>query len=637
MIVWPQSLQGRVVLVVLVATFVALVVAMAALALYDARAYRQALTADLSTQAEILAHTNAPALAFDDPQAARENLALMHDRPGVLAAAIYKPSGDLFASYSRDGTPAASVPAAPGAAGVRIIGDQVWVVKPIVEQRETVGTVLLRARYELGERLSNYFVILIAVMLASLCVALLVSAFLQARITTPILSFTDVVRKVMNQRDFSLRVAQTDTRELDILVDAFNEMLAEVGRQTEALAASNRSLQIESIERRGAENALRIADRHKDEFLATLAHELRNPLAPLYNGVELLKMPQRAGAEPGKILDMMQRQVRQMVRLIDDLLDVSRIATNKLVLRKAPMDLKAAVGSALETVATFVRDRQHTLDVAVPDQPILMEGDATRLAQVIVNLLHNAAKFTSPGGRLAVAVTHDARGVFVRVRDNGIGIEASVLDRMFGLFEQADRSLERAQAGLGVGLSLARRLVEMHDGTLQARSDGLGQGSEFVIHLPHVALPGQADAPVAPTEHGERASGHRILIVDDNVDFAATLATILTAFGNEVRVAHDGAAGLDEAQRFRPDVAFLDIGMPKLNGYDLATRIRGVPALAACVLVAVTGWGQGKDREHAQAAGFDHHLVKPVEPDAVAAILEANAPRRAAVRDLRGT
>ncbi len=628
MIAWPQSLQGRVILVVLVATFVALVVATAALALYDARAYRQTVTADLSTQAEILAHTNAPALAFDDPQAARENLALMHDRPGVLAAAIYKPSGQLFASYSRDGSPAASVPMSPGAMGTTIAGDEIRVVKPIIEQRETVGIVLLRARYELGERLANYLVILIAVMMASLCVALLVSAFLQARITTPIMSFTDVVRRVMNQRDFSLRVAQTDTRELDVLVDAFNEMLAEVGRQTEALAASNRSLQIETVERRGAENALRIADRHKDEFLATLAHELRNPLAPIYNGVELLKMPQRAGAEPGKILDMMQRQVRQMVRLIDDLLDVSRIATNKLVLRKAPMDLKIAVSSAIETVATFIRDRQHTLEVSVPEYPILMEGDATRMSQVIVNLLHNAAKFTAPGGRITLDVTHDARGVIARVTDNGIGIEPAMQSRMFGLFEQADRALERAQAGLGVGLSLARQLVAMHGGTLQARSDGLGKGSEFIVHLPDVALVEHGSEPVTVQRGRGAASGHRILIVDDNVDFAATLATLMTALGNDVRVANDGAAGLEEAQRFIPDVAFLDIGMPKLNGYDLATRIRGVPALAQSVLVAVTGWGQDKDREHAQSAGFDHHLVKPVESAAVAAILEATSPRQ---------
>jgi signal transduction histidine kinase/ActR/RegA family two-component response regulator len=625
-IAWPESLRGRVVLVVLMATFIALTVATAALALYDARSYRQAVTADLSTQAEILARTNAPALAFDDPQAAHENLALMHDRPAILAAGLYKSTGDLFASYSRDSSAEASVPAMPGATGVYIEGDQIWVVKRVMENREQVGTVLLRARYELGERLANYLVILVAVMLASLCVALLVSSFLQARVTNPILSFTDVVRQVMKRRDFSLRVAQTDTRELDVLVDAFNEMLAEVGRQTEALAETNRSLQKETVERRGAENALRIADRHKDEFLATLAHELRNPLAPLFNGMALLKMPPRAGIEPDKILDMMQRQIRQMVRLIDDLLDVSRIATNKLVLRKSVMDLAGAVNSAVETVGPFIHERGHTLDVRLPADPVLMEGDATRLAQVFANLLHNAAKFTAPGGRIVVAVTHDARGVTVTVADNGIGIAASMLTRVFGLFEQADQSLERAQAGLGVGLSLARRIVELHGGMLEAKSEGPGHGSEFVVRLADVPLPERMTETIAVSPATSGTSGHRILIVDDNNDFAASLSAILEGLGNEVRVANDGEAGLKEAQRFIPDIAFLDIGMPKINGYDLATRLRKLPVLAHSMLVAVTGWGQGKDRQQAQTAGFDHHLVKPVEPDKVVALLSL-APR----------
>ncbi len=626
MIAWPQSLQGRVILVVLLATFVALSVAMTALAIYDARAYRQTLTADLSTQAEILARTNAAALTFDDPKAARENLALMHDRTSVLAAALYKPSGALFASYSRPEAANVMVPPSPGSAGVRIEGDQISLVKPIVEQREQVGTVLLRARYELSERLSNYLVILVAVMLASLCVAFLVSSFLQARITKPILSFTDIVRRVMKQRDFSLRVAQTDTRELDVLVDAFNEMLAEVGRQTEALAESNRSLHVETLERRGAENALRVADRHKDEFLATLAHELRNPLAPLFNGVALLKMPPRAGIEPAQILDMMQRQVRQMIRLIDDLLDVSRIATNKLVLRKAPTDLRNALTAALETVGPFIRERGHALQVTQPDTPMMLEGDATRLAQVFANLLHNAAKFTASGGRIDVVVEQDARTAVVTITDNGIGIDAPMLSRMFGLFEQADRSLERPQAGLGVGLSLARRLAELHGGTLEARSAGRGQGSAFVLSLPDVSSAG-ATGPVdlpAPAATRE-TSGHRVLVVDDNEDFAASLASMLTVLGNDVHVAHNGHDGLREAGRFVPDIAFLDIGMPGLNGYDLASALRRLPALEHTMLVAVTGWGQAKDLQQARDAGFDHHLVKPVETADVIRMLEAAA------------
>ncbi|HEY5367286.1 MAG TPA: ATP-binding protein [Casimicrobiaceae bacterium] len=626
MIVWPQSLQGRVILVVLLATFVALAVAMTALAIYDARAYRQALTTDLSTQAEILARTNVPALAFDDPKAANESLALMHERADILSATLYGPTGELFASYSRPGAPDARAPAVPDRVGVHIDGDRISLVKPIVEQNERVGTVMLRAHYGLGERLSNYLVILVAVMLASLCVAFLVSSFLQARITMPIQLFTGVVRRVMKQRDFSLRVARTDTRELDVLVDAFNEMLAEVGRQTEALAASNQSLHNETLERRGAENALRVADRHKDEFLATLAHELRNPLAPLFNGVALLKMPAREGVEPDKILDMMQRQVRQMIRLIDDLLDVSRIATNKLVLRTAPMDLLEALHAALETVGPYIRERGHTLELVAPQTPILLQADATRLTQIFANLLHNAAKFTATGGRVVVHVERDARGATTTITDSGIGIDAPMLARVFGLFEQADRSLERPQAGLGVGLSLARRLAELHGGTLDARSAGRGRGSAFVLHLPLLATAGgplEAGAPSPAASSPPMAQ--RVLVVDDNEDFASSLAAILRALGNDVRVANDGADGLAQALDFLPGVAFLDIGMPKINGYDLAIALRNAPACAHCVLVAVTGWGQIKDREHARAAGFDHHLVKPVEATDVTAILVAVA------------
>ncbi|MFO1397326.1 MAG: ATP-binding protein [Burkholderiales bacterium] len=621
---WPQSLRAQVVTIVLLATFIALTVATAALVLYDTHAYREALTADLATQAEILGRSTAPALAFDDPQAAQENLALMQSRPDILLAAVYRAGGDVFAIYRRPGIDVA-VPARSGEGGARVEGETMTLVRPIVEKGETLGMVVLRARYEARGRLTSYVVILIAVMAASLVVAVLASVLLQRRITRPILAVSDVAREVMTRRDFSLRAARTQSQETDVLVDAFNAMLAEIGRQADALAQSNRSLQSEMVERRAVEDALRTADQNKDRFLATLAHELRNPLAPLVNGLALLRMPPQPGLDPQEVLATMDRQLRQMVRLIDDLLDVSRIATDKLVLRRAVVDLRTAVSSALETVGPFLAQAGHRVDVQLPAEPMPVDGDVTRLAQVFANLLHNAGKFTPAGGRIAVRMRRDGARIVATVTDNGVGIAPAMRERVFDLFEQADTSLERTQSGLGVGLSLARRLLELHGGTLTARSEGAGQGSEFEVALPAAAVAAlPAARPDTTAMPGQRAAaGRRILIVDDNRDFATTLAAILGSHGYDVRVANDGDEGLRTAAAFTPDVAFVDIGMPKRNGYDLAAEIRRSPGLAGAYLVAVTGWGQEKDRERARDAGFDRHLMKPVEPRDILAIVES--------------
>ena len=312
------------VLVVLATTFVTLLVAALAMVHYETQNYREAAVADLTTQADILARANAPALAFDDPKAASENLAVMRARPSILSAALYKPSGALFASYRKPDLRDGAVPLRPDKEGVRIGGNEIEVFQPVVENQERLGSVYLRADYRLQERLVDYFAILIAVFLAAFAVAVLMSAVLQTAITKPILAVTDVARNVIDKRDFSQRVERTTGDEIGYLVDAFNAMIAEVGQRSEALEASNRSLESEMIERRGAEEALRAADRRKDEFLATLAHELRNPLAPLCNGLEILKLANRQPAIADKMREMMERQLRQMVRLVDDLLDVSR-------------------------------------------------------------------------------------------------------------------------------------------------------------------------------------------------------------------------------------------------------------------------------------------------------------------------
>ena len=623
-----RSIRDKVMYVVLATTFVALVVAAIALVVYETVTYRESTLADLTTQADLLALASAPALAFDDPSAASENLSMMSVRPGVLAAAVYGGDGRLFAIYRKPEALETEVPQRPGGDGVRILGDRIEVTQPIVERGARVGTVYLSARYELTRRLGNYLVILGAVMVLSLGVAYIVSALMQATVTAPILEVTDVAGRVVDERDFSHRVRRTSDDEIGTLVDAFNAMLAEVGRRADEIEASNRSLQSEMLERRGAEEALRAADRRKDEFLATLAHELRNPLAPLRNGLALLKL---ADSRPDVARDaraMMERQLDQMVRLVDDLLDVSRIATGKLALRKERIDLCDVISNAVETARPFVDARAHRLTISVPECPMVLDADPTRLAQVFSNLLNNAARYTEPGGAITIDARVEGAEVVARVVDNGIGIEAPMLDQVFELFAQADKSLERPNAGLGVGLTLARSLVALHGGTIRAESEGKGRGSAFVVRLPLAAPDRRAPAAKAQGAGAGAATGHRVLVVDDNRDFASSLSMLLTSLGNDVRIANDGAEGLEVARSFVPGVAFLDIGMPKLNGYRLAEELRSTPALADARLVALTGWGQEKDRQQARDAGFDRHLVKPVKLEDIVEILESLPPPR---------
>jgi PAS domain S-box-containing protein len=373
-------------------------------------------------------------------------------------------------------------------------------------------------------------------------------------------------------------------------------------------------------ERRRLEDALRKlaadlseADRRKDEFLATLAHELRNPLAPIRNALQIIGLaPERAAREQARAL--MERQLAQMVRLVDDLLDVSRITRGKLELRKEQVQLSAAVSSAVETSRPLIDHMGHELTVTLPGQTLIVDADLTRLAQVFSNLLNNSAKYTDRGGHIWLTVERQGSDAVVSVKDTGIGIAADQLPRLFQMFSQAERSLERSQGGLGIGLTLVQRLVEMHGGRVEARSEGLGKGAEFVVRLPLVV---GATGPHAAGERDQPAalkSALRILIVDDNRDGADSLAMMLRIMGNDTRTAYDGQQGVAAAGEFRPDVILLDIGLPKLNGYEVCRRIREHLWGKSVVLIAVTGWGQEEDRRRSHEAGFDHHMVKPVDP-----------------------
>ena len=368
---------------------------------------------------------------------------------------------------------------------------------------------------------------------------------------------------------------------------------------------------------RESERELRELDQRKDEFLATLAHELRNPLAPLRNGLEVLRL---AGSNPQtaeKARGMMERQLVQMVRLVDDLLDVSRVSRGKIELRREDVELATVLRSAIETSQPLIDDRGHELRTSIPAEGIRVNADVTRLSQVFWNLLNNAAKYTEPGGIIELAVQPADGEVEIAVRDNGIGIPRDMQSQVFDIFTQVDRTLEKSQGGLGIGLSIAKRLVEMHGGSIAVKSDGYARGTEFVVRLP--ARLSAAPPRVEPPAQGASVprGGRRVLIAEDNTDSAITLAILLEAAGNEVRVAHDGAAAIEIAAEFAPEVVLLDIGMPRLNGYDACRVIRAQPACAGAFIVALTGWGQLEDRRRAESVGFDCHLVKPVEPAAL--------------------
>lgn len=376
----------------------------------------------------------------------------------------------------------------------------------------------------------------------------------------------------------------------------------------------------EAEERKAAEDALRDADRRKDEFLATLAHELRNPLAPIRSAVDVMRLAGDNAAIALQARQTIERQLTQLIRLVDDLLDVSRITRNKIDLRKERVAFSSIVQSAVETSRPLIEALGHALTVRLPPETLWVDADVTRMAQVVANLLNNAAKYTPENGSISLIVERENNEVVLRVRDSGVGIPREMLPQVFGIFTQVDSSRNRSQGGLGLGLTIVKRLVEMHGGSVSATSSGPGQGSEFTVRLPAVsddevrAGSGDPDLP-------KKMPVQRILVVDDNRDAAASLGLLLRMMGNSVRIAHDGWSALEIARDFRPTVALLDIGMPGMNGYELARQLRQDAALRGLVLVAVTGWGQEEDRRRSREAGFDHHLTKPAEIDELEKLL----------------
>jgi PAS domain S-box-containing protein len=414
-----------------------------------------------------------------------------------------------------------------------------------------------------------------------------------------------------------------------------------VVRDAEGRPAGMRGVVIDITAQKRAEQALQEADRRKDEFLAMLAHELRNPLAPIGNAAEFLK--RHAGADPllAQQAERIERQLRHMARLLDDLLDVSRITQDRIELRREPTDLATVLTLAIDACRPAIERHGHVLSISLPDEPVPLYADVTRLVQVVDNLLQNAVKYTDPGGRIEVQATREREEAVVRVSDNGIGIAAEMLPHVFDLFMQAERGLDRSQGGLGIGLTMVERLVTMHGGSVSVHSDGPGRGSEFTVRLPVEGVLRAAcwvrgedsdrSASERPantlTQHAARSTQHaseasrRVLIVDDNRDAAQSLADLLEISGYEVRVEHDGPAALAAAREELPEAVLLDIGLPGMDGYEVARRLREAARGRPLLLVALTGYGQEGDRQRARDAGFDHHLVKPVTFETVEALL----------------
>jgi signal transduction histidine kinase len=439
----------------------------------------------------------------------------------------------------------------------------------------------------------------------------------------------------------SIRYAIERHRDRQALREAHFDLEKRVQERTAELRRANEALQQElavrlraEAELKRAEASLKEADRRKDEFLAMLAHELRNPLAPIASAVHVFRTIGCAEPELRWATEVIARQVQHITRLVDDLLDVSRITRGKIKLKIESVDLAAVVARAVESVRPLVDARKHELTMSLPSEPIRLEADATRLAQILANLLNNAAKYSEENTRIWLAVERDANEVVIKVRDTGMGIPAEMLPRVFDLFSQADHSLDRSQGGLGIGLTLVHRLTQLHGGTVQAFSDGPGKGSEFVLRLPapRECPPEEGRAQEDRSPPGGSRS-RRLLIVDDNADAAEMLALELKLAGHAVHTVHDGSMALEAARTHRPDAILLDIGLPGISGYEVARQLLQEPGMEHVLLVAVTGYGQERDRRRSAKAGFHYHLVKPVTLDVLESLLADSRLQISPVRD----
>ena len=722
-------------LVILASTTIALAAAGAALSFIDLRDSRDSWSDDLRTEAAILSLAVQPALAFEDRDAAQRNLTALQARASIQAAALYASDGRLFAHYARSGQPGVPtrIPVLVGD-GITDTG-RIEVLRPVRQEGEVLGTIYLRAQYDVSGRIRAYLSVLGAVFSLGLVAALLASSWLQRAISRPMEAMANVARQIVEKRDYSFRAPRTTEDEIGVVVDAFNKMLDEVESHSRALETSEKlyraigetinygvwvtdaagrviyisdsflklvgltlqqatddgwasALHPEDVEDtlsawkecartgnnwyrehrmlgvdgryhhvlaqgvpirdadgriqrwaginldisrlKNTERALLEADRRKDEFLATLAHELRNPLAPIRNAVRILDSNAADERQRKWGRAMTSRQVQRMALLLDDLLDMSRITRGQLELKKDYVDLKAVIGVAVETARPLIDAKRHQLVVNLPAENIRLEADPLRLSQVIGNLLTNAAKYTDPEGRIELDARIANAELLIAIRDNGIGLGEEVIPALFTMFSQVNSAIDRAEGGLGIGLALVKGLVSLHGGRVEVRSEGLGRGSEFIIHLPHKLLvPAETreESTAAAPAASPITRRERLLVADDNRDAAESLGMVLRFMGYEVEVACSGAEALEIAARDKPRAAIIDLGMPGMSGHEVAQRMRREAWGQHALLIALTGWGQEQDKLAARAAGFDDHLTKPVDPEEIGRVLARHLGR----------
>lgn len=603
---------------------------------WDVIQFRSELAQDVEAQGLIVAENSAAAMTFRDEQAAGETLAVLSLRPRIAMACLYAANGRPFASYHRDqGT---VCPAEPPPV-TRLGWDLLESVTPVQLGQERLGTLYIRRDLtDLYDRLRVGAVTAVGLLLLAIGAAFLTAQRLQRSIANPLLDLAETARAVSSTRDYSLRAVPGSNDETGVVVYAFNDMLDRVAQRDADLQRSNAELEKEIVERKRVEQertaALereRDANRLKDEFLATLSHELRTPLNAVLGWTRVLRAARVEPATQERALESIERNARAQARLIEDLLEVSRIVTGKLRIQVRPVDLAALVDAAVEVVQPAAMAKRIEMNVAVAARPAMTSGDPDRLQQVVWNVLSNAIKFTPVEGRVDVRLERD-RGYRLTIRDSGQGIEPRFLPHVFEPFRQADGSASREHGGLGLGLAIAKQLIELHGGTIAARSEGKGNGATFEIFLPSIvaAVPGDvvrgsAPAPALPplAIDGSLLRDIRVLVVDDEEDARTLLETTLTQFGARVTTAASAAEALAALAREVPDVMLSDIGMPHEDGFSLIRHVRTLSpgAGGAVPAVAVTAYASANDRLSVLAAGYQAHIAKPFEPRDVAGVI----------------
>ena len=585
----------------------ALVLASGGFLAWDITQFRQELRQDLDAQAAIVAENSAAPLAFNDTQAAGETLAVMRLRPRVVMACLYK-GGQMFATYYRDA--GARCPASPP--GQEAAGPSYQVVRRVTVGSDAVGTLYIsRDLEDLADRLRVGAAAVATFLLIALAASFLIARRIQHVIAAPLLELAGAARTISTGQDDSVRVTPTSNDEVGVVIQAFNAMLDRISERNAELSRANHL---------------------KDEFLATLSHELRTPLGAVLGWARVLRTTGAEGATRERGLEAIERNARAQSRLVEDLLEISRIVTGKLRIQVRPVDLAEIIDAAIEVVRPAAAAKQIALTTEIAVRPAMTSGDPDRLQQVAWNLISNAVKFTTPGGAVRIRLTRNP-GYRIVVTDTGKGIDSRFLPHVFDAFRQADGTTTREHGGLGLGLAIARELVELHGGTIKARSDGDGHGSTFQVDLPSVIgdVPAETEPPARSAARkttaidGDLLRDLRILVVDDEPDARDLIEMALSQYGAIVTTVDSAAAALSEIDRRLPDVLLSDVGMPRQDGFELIRRVRsrplerggGIPA------IAVTAYASARDRESVLASGYEAHVAKPFEPEALAQTVAA--------------